>query len=179
MRFPRGLIISLFLLIFLVSACSNFDIEKLNNKANALMNSGDTDGAIARLESINDLNPNYPQTHYNLGIAYHKKKNFDKAITSLNEAIRLKKDFADAYYTIGVVYEEIALTIVEEKKNPDAKDILTILDYFKKAQGAYAQYLDLAINPTDSESVNAKIETLSNDIKKYDAIMDKKHNSYY
>jgi len=52
---------------FLVSCTkviSNPDVQTLNQRAVELMNSGDVKGAIARLESINDLNPNFPQNHY-------------------------------------------------------------------------------------------------------------------
>jgi len=161
--------------VILLTSCSNLDIEKLNNKANDLMNTGDIDGAISRLESINDLNPGFPQTHYNLGVAYHKKGNYDKSVAELNKAIKLKPDFADAYYTLGVVCEENALNLIDQNKNNktlDEKTILTVSDNFKEAQKAYIQYINLAKNSSDTQNIKNKIETLDNDIKKYDDMLN-------
>jgi len=158
--------------VVLLAACSNIDIQKLNNKANVLMKAGDIDGAISRLESINDLNPNFPQTHYNLGIAYHKKGDYDKAIASLEQAIRLKNDFADSYYILGVVCEEKALSLIDKNKKPDENTILTISDNLKKSQEAYSQYIKLAKNPSDTENIKNKIEALNTDIQKYDAMLN-------
>lgn len=176
MKYGKKIFFSVILSLALFTGCSNLDIEKLNNKANNLMSAGDTDGAIARLESINDLNPNFPQTHYNLGIAYHKKKNYEKAIASLNRAISLKKDFAEAYYTLGVIYEELGLNIIEENKHPDKKQISDIVDSFILAQEEYEKYIRLTTNTSDLDSVNTKINTLKIDIQKYSSMLENKPN---
>lgn len=107
---------------FLVSCTkviSNPDVQTLNQKAVELMNSGDVKGAIARLESINDLNPNFPQNHYNLGVAYYKNEEYKKSIESLKQAISLDKNIADAYYTIGLAYQDIAGKEIEKLDKPD------------------------------------------------------------
>ncbi|EKE04368.1 MAG: hypothetical protein ACD_20C00085G0025 [uncultured bacterium] len=158
--------------IFLTS-CSNLDIQTLNLRAKALIDSGDIDGAIGRLESINDLNPNFPQTHYNLGIAYNKKGEFDKAIKFLNEATKLNPKFADAYYSLAVIYENMALTIIEEssKEKKLAIDSVTkILENLKYSQESYAKYLTLTQNSSEKESIQVKLESLNNDISKYQDI---------
>lgn len=167
--------------VILLTSCSNIDIQKLNNRANELMSSGDVDGAISRLESINDLNPNFPQTHYNLGIAYHKKGEYEKAVTSLDNAVRLKNDFAEAYYTRGVVYEEIALSLVDKnKKNKTTgeKTIFSISDNFKKSQESYTQYVQLVKDSNDVEEVKSKIEALDADIKKYETMSGNNAGNY-
>ncbi|MDD3014543.1 MAG: tetratricopeptide repeat protein [Candidatus Gastranaerophilales bacterium] len=169
-------IILIFISIILVTSCSNLDIQKLNNKANLLMKAGDIDGAISRLESINDLNPNFPQTHYNLGIAYNKKRQYDKAISSLQEALRLKNDFADAYYTLAVICEEKALSLIDKNKKPDKNTVLIINDNFKKSQIAYIQYLKLTKDSSDTEAIKNKIEFLNADIQKYDAMLNNNQN---
>lgn len=172
MKFNGLVIVSFLLICSILTGCSNLDIEKLNKRANELMNAGDIDGAISRLESINDLNPNFSQTHYNLGVAYYKKKNYEKAITSLNKAIRLKSDFAEAYYTLGVIYEEIGINIIEENKKPDSKKIVTIIDSFKLAQEAYGKYVQFAKSQSDADSINSKIETLNKDIQNYNKMLE-------
>jgi len=158
--------------VIMLTSCSNIDIQKLNNKANILMKAGDVDGAISRLESINDLNPNFPETHYNLSIAYRKKGNYNKAIASLEKAISLKNDFVDAYYTLGIICEEKALTLIEKNKKTDKNNVLIISSNLKKSQEAYIQYLKLAKNPSDAESIKSKIEILNIDINKYDAMLN-------
>ena len=149
--------------IFLTS-CSNLDIQTLNLKAKQLIDSGDIDGAIGRLESINDLN---------LGIAYNKKGEFDKAIKSLNEATKLNPKFADAYYSLAVIYENMALTIIEEssKEKKLAIDSVTkILENLKYSHESYAKYLTLTQNSSEKESIQVKLESLNNDISKYQDI---------
>jgi tetratricopeptide (TPR) repeat protein len=42
--------------------------------------------------------------HHNLALAYEEKGQWDAAVASYQEAIRLKPDQAEAYYHIGVVY---------------------------------------------------------------------------
>ena len=106
---------------FLVSCTkviSNPDVQTLNQKAVELMNSGDVKGAISRLESINDLNPDFPQNHYNLGVAYYKNEEYEKSIDSLKQAISLDKNLVDAYYTIGLAYQDIAGKEIEKLNKP-------------------------------------------------------------
>lgn len=70
----KNVLIATILMSFILTSCSNLDVQVLNKKAVQLINQGNTDGAISRLESINDINPHFPQTYYNLGIAYEKKR---------------------------------------------------------------------------------------------------------
>jgi tetratricopeptide (TPR) repeat protein len=44
------------------------------------------------------------QAHFNRGLAYWKKGDFDKAIADCTEAIRFKPDYAQAYNKRGVIY---------------------------------------------------------------------------
>lgn len=110
------LAVSLFIIAVFTVACSHLDVQILNQRAAELMQQGDIEGAIARLESIKDLNPNFPQTRYNLAIAYLEKEEFDKSIEEFKKAIELKKDFADAHYSIAVIFENKALQEFEKEK---------------------------------------------------------------
>lgn len=157
----------------LLTSCSNLDIQKLNKNALTLMNQGNVDGAIARLQSINDLNPNFAETHYNLGIAYHKKGIYDEAINSLNTAISLNGKFADAYYSLGVVYEDYALTSIEKinKDKNDVKNIQLIIDNLKESQKSYKKYTEIAADSPDIPNILNKIQILNDDISKYENIL--------
>jgi tetratricopeptide (TPR) repeat protein len=42
----------------------------------------------------------------NLGVVYFKQKQYDKALDQFQTAIRLKPDFADAYYNLAIVYTQ-------------------------------------------------------------------------
>jgi len=166
------LLLSIFLLVFVTTSCaSNLDIQTLNKKANTLMNAGDVDGAIAKLEAIKDLNPNVPQTNYNLGIAYYKKGNLGKALTALNKAILLNKNFADAYYSRAVIYEDLESqgTIDAGKKfdkaNPENTD--KKLEYLYKAREDYTKYVNIAKDASDAQGAKSKIEELNSEISKY------------
>lgn len=164
------------ILVFFISACSNLDIQLLNQKAVQLMNEGDIDGAIARLVSINDLNPGFPETYFNLGVAYEQKEEFEKAIEAFNKSTQLKKDFADAYFSLGVVYEKLAYKILEKKQpilnvkkkiklNNEEKEKVT--DFLNKSIESFEQYI--AVNPkaNDKDEVCNKVTQLNEDIKEY------------
>lgn len=166
---------------FLLTSCSNLDIQTLNFKAKQLMDGGDVDGAIGRLQAINDLNPNFPQTHYNLGIAYYKKGEPDKAIESLNKALDLDNKLVDAYYTLGVIYEDIAITDIEKATKDKSIGQLTVLNAIIKnlqsAHNFYSKYLNMGNNTTESENIKIKLESLNNDIDKYQTILIEKYGS--
>lgn len=182
---------------FLVSCTkviSNPDVQTLNQKAVELMNSGDVKGAIARLESINDLNPNFPQNHYNLGVAYYKNEEYAKSIESLKKAISLNKNIADAYYTIGLAYQDMAGKEIakldkpdnekqvnnketespevsenpEEKKLSKSEVLALIVDNLKNSKDYYTQYTDLISNSDEKTKIKEEVKIIDEDIKKYE-----------
>ena len=188
-------IILMLITIPLLSSCtqviSNPDIQTLNRKAAELMNSGDIKGAIARLEAINDLNPNFPQNYYNLGIAYYQLEEYEKAIDSLKKAIELDNKNRDSYYTIGLAYNEIALLNtekLEQLKNPDEKkeaenteinvsdekplteEELTALitESLKNSQEYLTQYINLIDKAEEIEQIEMEIGQISEELKKYE-----------
>ena len=181
---------------FLVSCTkviSNPDVQTLNQRAVELMNSGDVKGAIARLESINDLNPNFPQNHYNLGVAYYKNEEYAKSIESLKKAISLNKNIADAYYTIGLAYQDMAGKEIakldkpdnekqvnnketespevsenpEEKKLSKSEVLALIVDNLKNSKDYYTQYTDLISNSDEKTKIKEEVKIIDEDIKKY------------
>lgn len=166
---------------FLVSCTkfiSNPDVQTLNQKATELMNSGDTKGAIARLESINDLNPDFAETHYNLGIAYYKDGEYEKSIESMKTAIELKDDqFSGTYYTIGLAYQDLAgketekLEALKDPKNKKAEllhEILAkIIEDLNNSKNYYIQYINIITNSEEKERISQEVENIDRDIQKY------------
>jgi len=45
--------------------------------------------------------------HFNLGIKYYNSKDYQKAIESYKEAIRIEPDYADAYSLLGLAYTDL------------------------------------------------------------------------
>ena len=64
---------------------------------------GYLDSAISyNLESVR-IYPTFPESHFNLGFAYHLKKNYDKAVKHYFIAARLVPDRAEAHNNLGLV----------------------------------------------------------------------------
>ena len=184
------LIIGILVVTLFSTACVNkFAVQELNNNAKAMMAEGRVDDAIARLESSIDLDERVFETHNNLAVVYIQAKKYDKAIKSLEKTIELNPDFADAYYSMGVAYEDKAVDIINgEVKDEDgnvkeadenvAEDTETkkeltdaektqICDYMTTAIDYYNKYLSKESNSDDKDKVNEKIESLNKDLVKY------------
>ncbi len=180
------LLITILFVSVLSTACiNNFAVQELNNKAKQYMNNGDTETAICRLKASLDLDSNMYETHYNLAVAYIEARKFDDAIASLNNVLKLKPDFVDAYYSLGVANEEKAFEIVngttessnenkmedsavqiQPKKLTDA-DKKLICDKISEAISNYNEYLSKKIDAQDKDKVNGRIEYLNSELKKY------------
>ena len=148
---------------------SNVDIQTLNQKAAQYMQDGEYEKAIARLESILDLNADFPETHYNLGIAYYQLNDYEKALAALNEAISKKEKFADAYYSRAVVYEDWAYSLIEgenieEEKTPSKEDKDKSIEYLKNAKNDFEKYLELDKNAQDKDDIHEKIIQIENEL---------------
>jgi len=64
---------------------------------------GDLDVAISyNLESVR-IYPTFAESHFNLGFAYHLKKNYDKAVEHYSIVVRLVPDRAEAHNNLGLV----------------------------------------------------------------------------
>lgn len=186
------LFISIILITPLLASCTKFisnpDIKLLNEKASQLMQSGDIEGAIARLESINDINPNFSQNNYNLGVAYYKNGKYEKSISALKKAVSLDKSLADAYFTIALSYQEIADKHIEELKNFDKKaDSSNKIEEAEKLQEEivkdlestkqyYTIYLKYAVSDEEKTKIKLEMESIEEEIPKYANDGQTQHN---
>jgi tetratricopeptide (TPR) repeat protein len=89
-------------------------VAQLNLKAQELLQNGQAEAAIARLESALDLAPQEPGTLYNLAIAYEKAghplesvKAFEQLLT-LNPNQGPQLNPSEIHKSLGVLYEAIA-----------------------------------------------------------------------
>ena len=64
------------------------------------------DDAVDSLERSKFLSPTDPKITYNLALLYDRKGNTPQAIKMLEETIRLKPDYKDAYLALGLFYEK-------------------------------------------------------------------------
>lgn len=186
--------LTLFLAILFVSvlcsACiNNIAIQELNNKAQEFMQKGDIQGAISRLESSVDLDGTIFETRYNLGVAYISAQEFKKAQTQLEEAIKIKPEFADSYYSLAVAKESDALKILEDDEDEQADTQVEIVEIQDDEMGElkniseqeakylvenlnssielYKKYLELKPQTGDREQIEAQIQYLEETVFKY------------
>src|SRR5574344_3046508 len=118
------LLITVLLISVISTACiNNLAVQELNNKAKEYMANGETEKAICRLRSSIDLDDSIFETHYNLGVALLTDEEYKDAQTSLENAIKLKPDFADSYYSLAINFENQAGEIINGESDKDkAKD---------------------------------------------------------
>lgn len=150
-------------------------MSELNQKAQAMLASGDVNGAVARLEAAHDLQPDEPNTAFNLAIAYQTQGNYDKAIPLLNQ---LKEnsglDKAQVYKTLGITYEakgdQLAAKVkeAEEQSKPDKTQIQVLesesLQNYQLAIESYQQALPGL--KTEAEAVQKQVEALQARLEK-------------
>lgn len=144
----------LMMAVTLMSGCSekvvyNRSVAELNQKAQAMLQQGDAEGAVSRLESASDLYPDEPNTLHNLAIAYQAKGDLDKSIQTFEHLLTLKdlKDVGKIQKSLGVVYEEKADALyakseeaLEQKKPEDAQKLKDeSIGCYEKAINAYAE----------------------------------------
>ena len=188
------LITVLFVSVISTACINNLAVQELNNKAKAYLEAGETDKAICRLRSSIDLDTNIFETHYNLGVALIQNKEYEEAQKSLENAINLKPDFPDTYYSLALSLQEQAYALAnpaseeeetadlaEETENTDisseeapVKELTEaqkheIVEKFNLAIENYNKYLSKKPDAKDKESVASQVATLTEEIKKYNS----------
>jgi Tfp pilus assembly protein PilF len=100
----------LLLVFFLLSACSSNPTTPLTaedkakiylESAMTSLNEGDPTGALQFLKNASDLQPNKPETHYLLTLAYFQKHESGLAIRSAKKTLELSPDFTPAKNALG------------------------------------------------------------------------------
>ncbi len=95
----------------------------------------DGPGEIEKLNEQLAANPNSPELHFKLGMAYHWEGQDEKAIEAYNNALRLRPDYADAYLWLG-------------RANDSLSHYDSAIEAFKQA---------LSLKPEDAEEVHMEM----------------------
>ncbi|MFA7658997.1 MAG: tetratricopeptide repeat protein [Candidatus Gastranaerophilaceae bacterium] len=183
------LVVILFVSVISTACINNLAVQELNNKAKTYLDQGDFENAISRLKSSIDLDSTIFETHYNLGIAYTQAEKYPEAVETFQNAIKLKPDFADTYYSLAVAQENYAKGIIDgtikekakgdketESVNSDeikndkklSKDeTVQVAKLLNDSIASYSAYLEKGKNIEDKQDVEEKIKYLQTQLLKY------------
>lgn len=91
------------------SGLSPADLEAVrqHNKGTASMLSKKYDEAIFYFKKAIDLNSEFAEAYYNLGITYEELGKHKDSIEALKRAIQLVPNYANAYYALGYAYYQL------------------------------------------------------------------------
>lgn len=148
-------------------------ISELTQKAQAMMQAGDYNGAVARLEAAYDLQPNEVKTKYNLAVAYQMQGNYDKALSLFTE---LQNDpgmnKGEIQKAMGISYEAKADLLEQQagelESDPKADKAQlqekqqAAAENYQLAMQSYQQALATGVKNTDEvqkqiDALNAKL----------------------
>lgn len=191
------LITVLFVSVISTACINNLAVQELNNKAKEYMANGEIEKAICRLRSSIDLDTSIFETHYNLGVALIENKEYKEAQLALEEAIKLKPDFADSYYSLAMALEYQADDIIngtteeDRAKNNDDTDAEETAKASQKAQEKiqlseteknqivgllnsavenYNKYLSQKPDAQDKAKVEEQIRYLNTKLQQYNTV---------
>ena len=92
------------------------------------------------------LDPLYPEAHYNLGAALLLQGQTEKAIEQIGNALQLRKDYADAFYTLGIAQTKLG------KKQEAIQSFIQAQAFFNQQKNTqWAQQSDLQIQKLRSK----------------------------
>ncbi len=185
------LITILFVSVISTACINNLAVQELNSKAKEYMANGETEKAICRLRSSIDLDDSIFETHYNLGVALITDKKYEEAQKSLENAIKLKPDFADSYYSLAMAYENEADELINKNEDSaDSEDVdkvssenettvktedkelsdeekSKIVEKYNLAVDNYNKYLAKNPNAEDKDKITTQIDYINSQISKY------------
>lgn len=184
------LVVILFVSVISTACINNLAVQELNTKAKGYLDKGDYNNAINRLEASIDLDNTIFETHYNLGIAYTQAERYPEAVDTLKSAIKLRPDFADAYYSLAVAQENFAKGIIDgsiingkkvedenakpdevedtaKKKELNKEEKAQVAQLMEDSISSYTTYLEKGKEAQDKQEVEEKIQYLKEQLPKY------------
>lgn len=97
--------------------------------------------ALRAIEKAHELAPTDAKIMYNLGVLYGQTGNMQKGIAVLEQTIKLKPDYRDVYFALGLFYRQLAVNENDQVVNPEMN---------QKAIEIY-QFILKSFNPNDEE----------------------------
>ncbi len=97
--------------------------------------------ALKAIQTAHDLAPTDAKISYNLGVLYGQTGNIQQGIGILQDTIKLKPDYRDPYFALGLFYHQLALNQNNYVVNPAMQ---------QKAVDTY-KYILTNLNPNDQE----------------------------
>ena len=100
--------------------------------------------ALAAIKKTAELAPTDADISYNLGVLYGQSGDTKNAVKTLENTIKLKRDFANAYYALGIFYHQLAVNNKGQIVNQDyqQKAIDTMEFLLKDVSPTYTQAAD-------------------------------------
>jgi tetratricopeptide (TPR) repeat protein len=98
--------------------------------------------AVEAVEHVRELAPTDAKVLYNLGALYRENKDPKRSAEVLEETVRLKPDYRDAYYALAIAYNDMAVNAAGQVVRPEFR---------QKAVDAL-QYILNHIAPNDKET---------------------------
>lgn len=77
---------------------------RLLEAAAALRDKGQLEAALAKVDALLALVPDWPVAYHYQGVLYHALGQYSRAIDAYKQAITLQPDYLDAYYNLGLAY---------------------------------------------------------------------------
>ncbi|KKR76065.1 MAG: hypothetical protein UU21_C0019G0008 [Candidatus Levybacteria bacterium GW2011_GWA2_40_8] len=107
--------------------------------------------ALEAMKKVHELGPTEASISYNLGVLYGQNGEVEKAVKELERTVRLKPDYRDAWYALGIFYHELAINDAGQIQDKEIQ---------KKAEDAL-NYILKNIN-IDDETVLQTLESWQN-----------------
>lgn len=101
--------------------------------------------ALTAIKKTAQLAPTDADISYNLGILYGQNGDAKNAVETLKNTIKLKQDFSNAYYALGIFYHQLAI---------DNKGVVVNKDYQQKAIDTM-NFMLKNVAPGDSRPIDA------------------------
>ena len=136
---------------------------------------GQTEHAITAFTKVTELNPNYPDGHYNLGVILQNQNKFQDAINAYQKVCALNPHHAEAHYNLGTIHNQTgnqkeAITAYQRaiSANPAHSEAYNNLgnihkndNNFEEALKAYSRAL--VLDPENAD-IHNNIGSLHNDM---------------
>lgn len=126
--------------------------------ANAFLNSGRFDKAVASYRKTIDIQPDNADAHVNLGCSLQQLNRLDEAISHFRQAIQIKPDLAIAFLNLGnaLRIQALSSTIYDEQEMAHYNDFFyeelgVGMDEVCELYESVSQSCDLTLLPNDSQ----------------------------